>query len=104
MSMDFKSFLVARRRGNLLGALQEAHKEAPGQTVAPDVLHKYLLAIGMRPTLHMVEMDVDWLAGHNLVAVSRVDGHMFVRITQHGIEAAARRVQVAGVDVSELEG
>lgn len=100
--MDFSKFMTARRRGCLLGALKQAHISAPGQTVAPDVLHKYLLAIGLRPTLHQVQLDIEWLVEHQLAEVNRVDDVVFARISRHGQEAAARRVTVAGLDVSEL--
>ncbi|WP_310609221.1 hypothetical protein [Limnohabitans sp.] len=94
--------MTARRRGCLLGALQQAHRAAPGQTVALDVLHKYLLAIGLRPTLHQVQLDIEWLVDQSLAEVTRLDDTVFARISRHGQEAAARRVTVAGLDVSEL--
>lgn len=102
--IGFGDFIAARRRGCLLGALAEADRGSPGQTVAPDVLHKFLLAIGMRPTLHQVQLDMQWLADHQIVEITRMEGAVFARVTQHGREAAARRVQIAGLDVTELEG
>lgn len=102
--MDFNQFMNARRRGCLLGALHQAYKTAPGQSVAPDILHLYLLAIGLRPTLHQVAVDLEWLADHHCVDITRIDGVIFAKIVRHGIEAACRRVTIAGLDVAELEG
>lgn len=100
----FNQFIAARRRGCILGAMLEAHKSAHGQTVAPSVLHQYLLSIGFQPTLAEVVKDVEMLAGHHLLGINRLDGHVFASITQQGIECANRRITIAGVDMSEISG
>ena len=102
MSLSFASFITARRRACILAALADADRTAPGTQVACDLLHKYCLAIGLRPTLHTVEQDIVWLAEQHLAETSRLNDLLLVRITQHGREAAARRVQVAGLDFSEV--
>jgi hypothetical protein len=101
---NFGTFIAARRRGCILAAMLEAHKAAHGQTVAPSVLHQYMLSIGFRPTLSEVTRDVEYLEGQALLALNRIDGHMFAAITQAGIECANRRMTVAGVDMSEVGG
>jgi hypothetical protein len=101
---DFGKFMVARRRGCIVGAMMDAHKTAHGQAVAPSVLHQYLLAIAFKPTLAEVVKDMEFLASKNLVALDRRDGHLFATITQDGIETAERRMTVAGVDMTEISG
>lgn len=101
---DFSKFLTARRRGCIMGAMLQAHHAAHGQTVAPSVLHQYLLSIGFRPTLAEVGKDAEFLAGKNLLDITRIDGHIFVSITQDGIECANRRITLAGVDMTEIGG
>jgi hypothetical protein len=104
MTQGFGKFLSARRRGCVVGAMLEAHHAAHGQTVAPSVLHQYLLSIGFKPTLNEVVKDCEFLASKNLLSVNRIDGHMFVAITQEGIECANRRITIAGVDMTEIGG
>jgi hypothetical protein len=101
---DFSKFMVARRRGCIIGAMLDAHKTAHGQAVAPTVLHQYLLAIAFRPTLVEVVKDIEFLQTKGLVNIDRRDGHMFASITQDGIETAERRMTVSGVDMSEISG
>lgn len=101
---DFSKFMTARRRGCIMGAMLEAHHAAHGQTVAPSVLHQYLLSIGFKPTLAEVTKDAEFLAGKGLLAANRIDGHLFVAITQDGIECANRRTTIAGVDMAEIGG
>ena len=101
---DFSKFMTARRRGCIMGAMLEAHHAAHGQTVAPSVLHQYLLSIGFKPTLAEVAKDTEFLAGKGLLSVNRIDGHVFVAITQDGIECANRRSTIAGVDMTEIGG
>jgi hypothetical protein len=102
MSLNFASFITARRRACILAALADADRTAPGTQVAVDLLHKYCLAIGMRPTLHTVELDMTWLSEQHLIETSRLSELLLGRITQHGREASSRRVQVAGLDFSEV--
>lgn len=104
MTLNFARFLTARRRACILSALADADRAGPGTQVACDLLHKYCLAIGLRPTLHAVEQDLQWLAEAHLVEISRLGDLLLARITQHGREAAAQRVQVAGLDFSESGG
>lgn len=104
MSASFVHFIAARRRGCIMGAMLEAHKAAHGQSVAPSVLHQYLLSIGLYPTLAEVGKDVEFLANKGLLAINRIDGHLFCAITQQGIECAHRRITIAGVDMAEVEG
>jgi len=101
---DFSKFMTARRRGCIMGAMLETHYAAHGQTVAPSVLHQYLLSIGFKPTLAEVGKDAEFLAGKGLLAINRIDGHQFVAITQDGIECANRRTSIAGVDMAEIGG
>lgn len=101
---DFSKFMTARRRGCIVGAMLEAHHAAHGQSVAPSVLHQYLLSIGFKPTLGEVAKDTEFLAGKGLLSVNRIDGHVFVAITQEGIECANRRSTIAGVDMAEIGG
>ena len=101
--MDFGKFITARRRGCIVGALHQMHQSGPGQSASSDLLHKYLLGIGLRPTLSQVHTDIEWLAAQQVLAISRIDDMVLVRITQTGIEVATRRQSIAGIDVSELE-
>lgn len=100
----FSAFLAARRRGCIIAAMLEAHNTAHGQTVAPSVLHQYLLSIGFKPTLAEVSKDIELLAEKHLLALNRIDGHIFAAITQQGIECANRRITIAGVDMTEISG
>lgn len=104
MSIGFPSFITARRRGCIVGAMLEAHKAAHGQSIAPSVLHQYLLSIGFGPTLAEVVKDIEWLADKQLLSINRIDGHIFCTITQNGIECAHRRMTIAGVDMTEIGG
>lgn len=104
MSTGFATFITARRRGCIIGAMLEAHKAAHGQSVAPSVLHQYLLSIGLYPTLAEVVKDVEFLEAKGLLSINRVDGHLFCAITQNGIECAHRRLTMAGVDMTEVGG
>ncbi len=99
--MNFKAFLIARRRGVILRALESA---APGVTVAVDLLHRYCVAIGLRPTQEAVEEDLHWLAERRLVELGTQSELTVARITQTGREVSAERQSVPGVDVSERAG
>lgn len=95
--MKFNDFLIERRRGVILSALAGV---AHDTEAASDMLHKYCLAVGLRPTRDAVDSDLRWLADRRLVLVTERDGFVLAKITQDGHEVAARRASVAGVDIA----
>lgn len=95
--MNFHSFLNARRRGVILCALADA---AYDTEVASDLMHRYCLAVGLRPTLEAVDADLRWLAERRVVLLSEPgDGLLLAKITQHGREVVTRRATLAGCDI-----
>jgi uncharacterized membrane protein (DUF441 family) len=95
---SFRTFIAARRRGVILGALAEC---APGTAAAADLLHRYLLSIAMRHTVGEVEADLAWLAENGLVQVGQAGSLVTAVITGRGREVVQRLVTVPGVDVSD---
>ena len=95
--MKFNDFLTARRRGVILSALEES---AADTEAASDLLHRYCLALGLRPTLQAVDNDLRWLAERRLVLLTETQGFLLAKLTQDGYEVAARRASVAGVDIA----
>lgn len=92
--MSFGDFLAEQRRLLMLQALNSA---AAGERVALPVLHRYLLAIELKPTAQQVDNDLIMLAGIGLVERTEKDGVVLALITQAGRDVAAGRTRAAGV-------
>lgn len=96
--MSFSTFLAERRRGVILGALNEC---APGTEAAADVLQRYCLAIGLRVPRSDVETDLRWLQERHLVNTGDRGGLLLASITQEGRDVARRLATVPGVDMAD---
>jgi len=98
---SFQNFMIARRRGVLLGALAEC---APGVAVAADLLQKYCLSINLRTTVDEIESDLAWLGERALLQLGRAGSLVTAVITRPGRDVVARLVQVPGVDIADSSG
>lgn len=96
--MSFATFMAARRRGVLLGALAEC---APGVAAAADLLQRYCLSINLRVTQDEVEADIKWLAERNLVQRGQAGQLVTAVITRAGNDVVQRLTTVPGVDVAD---
>lgn len=92
--MSFGDFIAEQRRLLILQALNSA---ASGERLALPVLHRYLLAIELRPTAQQVDNDLLMLQGVGLVDRTETGGVVLALITQAGRDVAAGRARAAGV-------
>lgn len=96
---SFADFMTARRRGVILGALASV---AHGTAAADDVLHRYLLSIGLRVPMDSLLGDLLWMAERGLLDTGSAGRHITAEITAKGREVVQRLVSVPGVDVTDL--
>lgn len=92
--LTFAERLTRSRRLALLQTLAAA----PAYEGNARLLRDVLAELGLNVGLTTVEVDLAWLANQHLVTIDDLGGLIVARITQHGVDVAAGREVVEGVD------
>ena len=100
MNKTFAEAQTADRRLTLLLGLQGA-AQYRGNAL---LLRRWCDAFGHAVSLARIDTDLAWLAEQGLIKVSTHEGVTVATLTQHGLDVAAGRAEVPGVQVPSPTG
>jgi len=94
--MSFTETFTADFRGSILTMLAAAEGECSLAMLRAALAQ----ATPHNPAMDTLKLEIDWLATRGLLTRRRLDGVIEgVMITERGQDVAARRLEMAGVDV-----